>query len=133
MPVEVQSTYGVTLTAGSAVAEVISITPPQSKIGSIQVTNLSSPNQVHTFIAGYEDAGEMTFECNLTDANFAALNAIAVARTESAFVIAIPAPISFSITVNGFITSRGISSIAVGDELIKCTFTVKVSGICYPD
>ena len=129
----VQSTYGVTLTAGSAVAEVISITPPQSKIGSIQVTNLSSPNQAHEFIAGLEDAGEMTFEVNMTDENFAALNAIAVARTASNFVIAIPAPISFSVTVNGFITSRGISSIAVGDELIKATFTVKVSGICYPD
>ena len=129
----VQSTYGVTLTAGSAVAEVISITPPVSNIGSIQVTNLSTSNQAHEFIAGLEDAGEMTFECNLTSANFAALNAIAVARTESSFVVAIPAPISLSITVNGFITSRGISSIAVGDELIKCTFTVKVSGICYPD
>jgi hypothetical protein len=129
----VQSTYGVTLTAGSAVAEVISITPPVSKIGAIQVTNLSTSNQAHEFIAGLEDAGEMSFECNLTSANFAALNAIAYARTESAFVIAIPAPISFSVTVNGFITSRGISSIAVGDELIKCTFTVKVSGICYPD
>lgn len=129
----VQSTYGVTLTAGSAVAEVISITPPQSKISSIQVTNLSSPDQVHTFIAGYEDAGEMTFECNFTAAGFGAINAIAVARTESDFVISIPAPNAFSVTVNGFITSRGISSIAVGDELIKCTFTVKVSGICYPD
>jgi len=129
----VQSTYGVTLTAGSAVAEVISITPPVSKIGSIQVTNLSTANQAHEFIAGLEDAGEMTFECNLDATNFAALNALAVARAASAFVIAIPAPNSFSITVNGFITSRGISSIAVGDELIKCTFTVKVSGICYPD
>ena len=48
----VQSTYGVTLTAGSAVAEVISITPPVSKIGSIQVTNLSTANQAHEFIAG---------------------------------------------------------------------------------
>ena len=129
----VQSTYGVTLTAGSAVAEVISITPPVSKIGSIQVTNLSTANQAHEFIAGLEDAGEMTFECNLDATNFAALNALAVARTESAFVIAIPAPITLSITVNGFITSRGIISIAVGDELINCTFTVKVSCICYPD
>lgn len=129
----VQSTYGVTLTAGSAVAEVISITPPQSKISSIQVTNLSSPDQVHTFIAGYEDAGEMTFECNFTAAGFAAINALAVARTASDFVITIPAPNSFTCTVHGFITNRGISSIAVGDELIKCTFTVKVSGICYPD
>lgn len=129
----VQSTYGVTLTAGSAVAEVISITPPQSKISSIQVTNLSSANQVHTFIAGFEDAGEMTFECNFTAAGFAAINTIAVARTASDFVIAIPAPNAFSVTVHGFITSRGISSIAVGDDLIKATFTVKVSGICYPD
>jgi len=129
----VQSTYGVTLTAGSAVAEVISITPPVSKIGSIQTTNLSSTNHAHTFIAGFEDGGEMTFEVNLDGSNFASLNGIAVARTASNFVIAIPAPISLSITVNGFITSRGISSIAVGDDLIKATFTVKVSGICYPD
>ena len=129
----VQSTYGVTLTAGTAVAEVISITPPVSKIGSIQTSNLSSTNHAHTFIPGFEDGGEMTFEVNLTDANFTALNAIAVARSASNFVIAIPAPISLSITVNGFITSRGISSIAVGDDLIKATFTVKVSGVAYPD
>ena len=57
----VQSTYGVTLTAGSAVAEVISITPPVSKIGSIQVTNLSTSNQAHEFIAGLEDAGGNDF------------------------------------------------------------------------
>ena len=129
----VQSTYGVTLTAGTAVAEVISITPPVSKIGSIQTSNLTTANHAHTFIPGFEDGGEMTFEVNLTDANFTALNALAVARNVSAFVIAIPAPISLSITVNGFITSRGISSIAVGDDLVKATFTVKVSGVAYPD
>lgn len=128
----VQSTYGVTLSAGGEVAEVINITPPVSKIGSIQTTNLSSPDHVHTFMAGFEDGGEMTFECNFTGAGFSALNAIAVARTASPFVVTIPAPNSLTVTVNGFITSRGISSIAVGDDLIKATFTVKVSGICYP-
>lgn len=129
----VASTYGVTLTAGSAIAEVISITPPQSKTSAIQTSNLSTSGQTHTFIAGWEDPGEMSFEVNLTSANLAAMNALANAApvVETTFTIAIPAPISLSLAVKGFITSRGISSIAVGDDLIKASFTIKVSGACY--
>jgi hypothetical protein len=129
----VQSTYGVTLTAGTAVAEVISITPPQSKTSAIQTSNLSTTGQTHTFIAGWEDPGEMSFEVNLTAANLAAMNTLANASpvAETTFVIAIPAPITLSISVKGFITSRGISTIAVGDDLIKASFTIKVSGACY--
>jgi len=135
MTIEVQGTYGVTLTVGSIVAEVISITPPQAKTSSIQTSNLTTANQIHTFIAGWEDPGEMSFEVNLTSANFGALNALAAARpvAESTFAIAIPAPISLGISVKGFITSRGVSSIAVGDDLIKASFTVKASGVVYPD
>jgi hypothetical protein len=128
----VQTGFGVTITAGTEVAEVISITPPSSKITSIQTTNLSSDDQAHTFMAGFEDAGEITFQCNFTTAAWNALNGLAVARTVSAFVVAVPAPNTFTITVNGFITSRQIDSITA-DDLIKATFTVKVSGICYPD
>ena len=129
----VAQTYGVTLTAGTAVAEVISITPPQSKTSAIQTSNLSTTGQTHTFIAGWEDPGEMSFEVNMTAANYAAMNALANATPviETTFTIAIPAPISLSLAVKGFITSRGISTIAVGDDLIKASFTVKVSGACY--
>jgi hypothetical protein len=75
----------------------------------------------------------MSFEVNLTAANLTAMNALANASpvVETTFTIAIPAPISLSIAVKGFITSRGISTIAVGDDLIKASFTVKVSGSCY--
>lgn len=132
MPETLQTGYGVTLTAGSEVAEVISITPPASKITSIQKSNLTTANQTHTFMAGWEDPGEMTFQCNFTIAGWNALNGLAVARAESAFVLTLPAPNTATITVNGFITSRQIDQI-VGDDLIKATFTVKVSGICYPD
>lgn len=128
----IQTGYGVTLTAGTEVAEVLSITPPSSKITSIQTSNLSTDNQTHTFIAGWEDPGEMTFQCHFTTAGWDALNALAVARTASNFVIALPSPNTRSITISGFITSRQIDNI-VGDEIIKATFTVKVSGICYPD
>ena len=128
----VQTGYGVTITAGSEVAEVLSITPPSSKITSIQTSNLTTTNQTHTFIAGFEDPGEISFQCNFTTAAWNALNALAVSRTESAFVVALPAPNTFSITVNGFITSRQVDSITA-DDLIKATFTVKASGICYPD
>lgn len=132
MPVDTNTGYGVTLTAGSLVAEVTTITPAASKISSIQTTNLTSVDQAHTFVAGFEDAGEISFTVNLTAANWGTLNALAIARTESNFVVAIPAPYGQSFTYAGFITSRGIDSISP-DGLITATFTVKVSGICYPD
>jgi hypothetical protein len=75
----------------------------------------------------------MSFEVNLTAANYAAMNALANASpvVETTFTITIPAPITLAIAVKGFITSRGISTIAVGDDLIKASFTIKVSGACY--
>jgi len=132
MPETLQTGYGVTLTAGSEVAEVISITPPSSKITSIQKSNLNTDNQTHEYLAGWEDPGEISFQCNFTSAGWDALNALAVARSASNFVISLPAPNTKTITVNGFITSRQIDQIT-GDDLIKASFTVKASGICYPD
>jgi|LakMenE01Jun11ns_1017448.scaffolds.fasta_scaffold9955048_6 hypothetical protein len=133
MPAPTLSTgYGVTLTAGSEIAEVISITPPSSKITAIQTTNLNTTNHTHTYQAGWEDPGEISFQCNFTTAGWNAINALAVARTESNFVLALPAPTALTITVTGFVTSRQIDSIT-GDDLIKASFTVKASGLCYPD
>lgn len=125
-----QTGYGTTLTAGSLVANVVDITPGAAKISSIQTSNLTSEDQAHTFIAGMEDAGDLTFKVNVDDANWDALNVIAKARTESPFVVAIPAPNAMSTTFNGFITSRGIDSITA-DGLITASFTVKISGPAY--
>ena len=132
MPETLNTGYGVTLSAASVVAEVISITPPSSKITSIQKTNLTTIDRTHTYLAGMEDPGEITFQCNFTSSGWSALNSLAIAREESQFTINIPAPNVFTVTVKGFIISRQIDQIT-GDDLIKATFTVKASGICYAD
>jgi outer membrane translocation and assembly module TamA len=128
----IQATFGTTISIDSVVnAEAISITPPQVKIGTIQTTNLANTTKAHTFIAGMEDAGEASFEANFEKASFDAFAALAYARAEVPVVITIPAPNTATYTMQGIITGYSISSIGTGDDIIKCSFTVKISGNGY--
>lgn len=130
----IQATYGTTISVGgTAIGEAISITPAQIKIGTIQTTNLADvgDTHAHTFKAGLEDAGEASFEANFEKADFDALAGMAWDRAEVAVVVTIPAPNSATYTMQGIISGYSISSIGVGDELIKCSFTVKITGNGY--
>ena len=128
----IQATFGTTISVGgTAIGEAISITPPQIKLGTIQTTNLANSSKAHTFMAGMEDAGEASFEANFEAADFDALAAMAFARAEIAVVITIPAPNTATYTMQGIITGYSISSIGTGDDIIKCSFTVKISGSGY--
>lgn len=48
----------------SAIAEVISITPPQAVADDVEVTHLSSPNRTKEYIQGMIDAGEASISIN---------------------------------------------------------------------
>lgn len=70
------TTLGLDPTGGSsfvAVAEVTHISGPGYKVTSVDRTNLNSPSRAREFVSGFIDAGQATFTCRWTKAEYAIL------------------------------------------------------------
>lgn len=127
-----QATVGAA--ALTKVAEVTSVTPPNEQVAEVEVTHYESPGRTREFIAGLNDAGDMSFEINwvpgnATDSLIATAKADGLVRTMRIVTPAIPGTpgspgqqFTFPGFVRGF--ERGIPI----DDKMTATITVRVAG-----
>jgi len=129
--------YGVTLGKGDGTssedfdnfAEIVNVTLPNESVELIDVTHASSPNKYREFIAGLIDAGEVTFEVNMNQADYSILRADLVDNSVDNYQIVLPDD-NFStkptIVFPAFVTGLEVS-LAIEDK-VTCSVTLKVSG-----
>lgn len=113
-------------TGFSAIAEVVSITPPQMSKDTPDATHLGSPDGYREFISGLRDAGEVSLELNYvpSDATQALLRTDFDADTSRSYRITFPD--ASTITFDGFVTA--LSPSVPLDDKMALSVTLKVTG-----
>ena len=119
------SGMGTTVTIGGTTVKATSITSPSLKRGSIDVTNLESPDNIKEFVPGMLEAGDFSCEFFLPEGSGldASMDEALSAGYEKA--IAVTFPNGGSVTFNGFITEFTFDAVAVGDNAVKGKLTAK--------
>ena len=117
------------------VGEVTSVTPPNEQVAEVEVTHYESPNRTREFIAGLNDAGDITFEMNWVPGN-ATDTMIATAKSDGnvrtmrivtpAVAGANPANPGQMFTFPGFV--RGYERGLPLDDKMTATVTIRVAG-----
>jgi Lambda phage tail tube protein, TTP len=120
------SGMGTTVLIGATTVKATSITAPSLKRGSIDVTNLVSPDNIKEFVPGMLEAGD--FSCDFFVPEGYALNDSMDEPLEAGYkkLIVITFPNGGTVTFNGFLTEFSIDAVAVGDNAVKGKMTVKV-------
>lgn len=108
----------------TAVAEVMSITPPGQTREAIDATHLTSANGYREFIAGMADGGEASIELNYTPSESDVLIAALVAGVGN---FRITAPSGKTLTFAGVCTAHSPGPMVVDDKM-TLSATFKVSG-----
>jgi hypothetical protein len=115
--------------AGTVVAEVFSITPPNDNIDVIDVSHMQSPNRTREFITGLNDPGEASFEMNFVPGSAAdlAIQALKGLTATTEFIITFPPGTTGAViwTFNGFLT--GYEPALPGEDKMTATVTIKVT------
>jgi hypothetical protein len=110
----------------SALAEVVSITPPQLVRDTVDATHMASPQKWREFVPGLKDGGEVSLEMNFIPGNsdwdflFLAFNQETVRNYRITF------PNAESWTFAAYCT--GIEAAVPLDDKMSATATFKVSG-----
>jgi hypothetical protein len=123
-------TYGLTLTVGSAVVSITSVTGPSITRDFHDVTDLLSPHM--RFLPKRPDSGELTLELNfnLVDASHAAL----LATLASALTIVMPTISSCVLTYSngtGFSFNAWVAEFTpkgTNDDHLTATVRLKIDG-----
>lgn len=111
----------------TAVAEVVSITPPGLTRETIDVTHLNSDDQTKEFIGSLIEAGEATITINyVPSASDVLLTAFTTNGGAGEFRITYPKN-DFNMDFKGIITGYEQGDIVVDDKL-SATLTIKCSG-----
>ena len=117
---------------------VVSISGPDVQTGEVDTTELDPYSEssttpalesyelFKTFVAGWNNAGELAVEANLINATFAALYALQCAGTSAPIAIHFRNGYAFY-CASAFIKGLGTNA-AMGDELVKMPFSIKLSG-----
>lgn len=122
--------YGTKLAIdGNYIGEIISITPPNVSVDSIDVTTMDSTDSYRDFIPGLIDGGEVGFECKFypgdEDGQIAVKNAID-AKTINTYVIEFPSPVGATWTFSAFPTAfEGDIPL---DDAIGLSVSLKITG-----
>ena len=129
MPIDAFSGMGTTVTVGATAFKATSITSPTLKRGSIDVTNLISPDNCKEFVPGMLEAGDFSMDFFFPDggvALIASMETSVAADYEKEIIITFPN--GGSVTFDSFITEFTIDPVAVGDNAVKGKLTAKVIG-----
>jgi predicted secreted protein len=111
-------------------AEVTSVSLPNEQVAEVEVTHYESPGRTREYIAGLNDAGELTIEINwvpgsATDTLIAAAKADGKVRTMR---ITVPGSSTNGqmYTFPGFV--RGFERTAPFDDKMTATLTIRIAG-----
>lgn len=114
------------LRAGTALAEVNSITGPGMTRDFIDVTSLDSTSGYREFIAGFRDGGTVTLNMNFTAATYALMKADFESDDAQEYEIVLPDDDVTSLEFVGLVTELPLT-ITVDDK-VTADVTIKVSG-----
>lgn len=74
----------------TSIAELFSVGAPDTDIDEAEVTHYTSDNDFKEFVAGWEDGGEVEFECNYIKTTVTALTTTVTKRTKRNWKITLP-------------------------------------------
>ena len=123
-------TQGTAITiGGTTLTGVTDITPPSATRGTVDVTNLLSPDRTKEYAGGLIDGGEMSATAIVGVGN-AALTTIHgyIEDYGAAKSCVITLADSSTVTFDGIITKFQVDGIATGDNTVKATVGVKPVG-----
>ena len=123
-------TQGTAITIGGAtLTGVTDITPPSATRGTVDITNLLSPDKTKEYAGGLIDGGEMSATAIVGVGN-AALTTISgyIEDYGAAKACVITLADSSTVTFDGIITKFQVDGIATGDNTVKATVGVKPVG-----
>ena len=113
--------------AGVAVAEVNSVTGPNSTRNQIDVTSLDSTGGYKEFIGGFRDGGEVTLNMNFTKATYGLMqNDFENDDNSVAYTVLLSDASATTIEFSGFVQSLGFA-VPTGDK-VTADVTIKVTG-----
>lgn len=110
----------------TAIAEVVSFTPPGATFGEVQTTHLGTPDAMHTYRPTLADPGEVPCTMNYIPggAEEAAMLALFDRSTRS---FEIEYPNGARVQFQGFARNFEPGEVAL-EELLQVSFTIRVSG-----
>lgn len=113
--------------AGVAVAEVNSVTGPNSTRNQIDVTSLDSTGGYKEFIGGFRDGGEVTLNMNFTKATYGLMqNDFENDDNSVAYTVVLSDASATTIGFNGFVQSLGFA--VPTEDKVTADVTIKVTG-----
>ena len=113
--------------AGVAVAEVNSISGPNSTRNQIDVTSLDSTGGYKEFIGGFRDGGEVTLNMNFTKATYGLMqNDFENDDNSIAYTVVLSDASATTIGFNGFVQSLGFA--VPTEDKVTADVTIKVTG-----
>lgn len=112
---------------GTALAEVYSITPPGTKVSTIETTHHGSADGHRTFMSTLADGGEVQARIALTPANLDELNACILDDTVSYYISCPQFSPALTWTFTGILTDLSPAEAEI-DGKLELTATFKVTG-----
>lgn len=108
----------------TALAEVLSVTPPPISVETIDATHMGSDDGFREFIASLKDGGECVVTMNYVEASATLLQTLVLAGKET-FRITLPGSSTF--TFSGVPTNFAINELVIDDK-VTMSLSIKVSG-----
>lgn len=108
----------------TALAEVMSVTPPSISVETIEATHMGSDDGFREFIASLKDGGECVVTMNYVESSATLLQTLVLAGLET-FKITLAG--SSTLIFSGIPTNFAIDDVVIDDKMTM-SFTVKVSG-----
>jgi hypothetical protein len=108
----------------TALAEVLSVTPPSISVETIDATHMGSDDGFREFIASLKDGGECTVNMNYVEASATLLQTLVLAGMER-FKIVFPGSSTF--IFSGIPTAFAFDDVVIDDK-VAMSLTIKVSG-----
>jgi hypothetical protein len=108
----------------TALAEVLSVTPPSISVETVDVTHMGSDDGFREYVASLKDGGEVTVNLNYVEASATLLQTLVLAGMET-FRITFPGSSTFTFT--GIPTAFSFDDVVIDDK-VAMSLTIKVSG-----
>jgi len=108
----------------TALAEVLSVTPPSINVETVETTHMGSDDGFREYIASLKDGGEVTVNLNYVEASATLLQTLVLAGVET-FRVTFPGSSTF--TFSGVPTAFAFDDVVIDDK-VAMSLTIKVTG-----